>query len=405
MSRLFLLIDELENVPTGLYPDLENQMSNLADENDKGFKVVAAFNPKDPSLEPGRMAEPEGGWKGFNAETDEQWLSKKGWNVIRLDAEKSENVLEERVIYPGLQSFSALKALESKSGGRNSPGYWTFGRGCYPPQGVDLGVIPQSVLDTAVAELVFSSRPTSVGGADLALDGGDHAKLCHGLYGMAVGIKVAGKLVKFSRPRNCLQINGIFTLPKGDTVQMANEVKALAAALGIKPEMLAVDKTGHTRGVFDVLKNTWGPLLGVNYSESPTGKQIEEDGPKSDEEFDRVLSELHFAVRYWFERDCCFFLPEFDRSEVVMQLSGRRYDPRRRNKVEEKKEFKLRNRGHSPDDADALTLAIHVVRCVLDAKLPPAGKPNSSQQNQKSVEEDGEEAYIDITNRFDSGDF
>lgn len=406
MSRLFLLIDELENVPTGLYPDLENQMSNLADEDDKGFKVVAAFNPKDPSLEPGRMAEPEGGWKSFDVERDEQWLSKKGWNVIRLDAEKSENVVEKRVLYPGLQSFSALKALESKSGGRNSPGYYTFGRGCYPPQGVDLGVIPQAVLDSAVAELVFQSRPTPVGGADLALDGGDHAKFCQGFFGLAVGIKVAGKLVKFSRPRNCIQIAGIFTMAKGDTVHMANEVKTLGAALGVKPEMLAVDKTGHTRGVFDVLKNTWGPLLGVNYSESPTELQIEEDGPKASEEFDRVLSEMHFAVRYWFERDCCFWLPEFDRTEVVSQLAGRRYDPRKRNKVEEKKEFKLRNRGHSPDDADAASLMIHAVRVVLGAKLPPAGKPNlPGATNNKSVESDDGEAYVDVTNRFDSGDF
>lgn len=401
MSRLFLLIDELENVPTGLYPDLENQMSNLLDDNDKGFKVVAAFNPKDVTLEPGKMAEPEMGWKSFDVDKDEQWESKKGWHVVRLDAEKSENVITGNVIYPGLQTSSGLEKLSRAAGGRNSPGYYTFGRGCYPPTGVDLGVVSQALLESCVAELVFSDRPISVGGGDLALDGGDHAKLCHALYGTAVGIKVAGKLVKFSQPKKCIQINGIFTLPKGDSVQMAKSTRDLAQALGIQPELLCLDMTGHTRGVVDILRNTWGKVHGLNYSESSTKTHIEEDGPSCEDEFDRVLSELHFATRFWFERGHCFFLPEFDRSDVVSQLSGRRYDPHHRNKVESKKDYKLRNRGQSPDDGDALSLAIHAVRQALKAVLPPAGKQGPAA---KPVESASEAGYIDVTNRFDSLD-
>lgn len=402
MSRLFLLIDELENVPVGLYPDLENQMSNLSEEGDRGFRVVGAFNPKDVSLEPGRMSEPEGGWKSFDIEKDEEWDSKKGWHVVRLDAEKSENVVEKRLVYSGLQSHLGLEQLARKSGGRNSPGYHTFGRGAYPTQGADLCVIPQPVLDSAVAELVFRDNPTSVAGSDLALDGGDNAKLCHGFYGVAVGIKVAGKVVRFAKPKHCLQISAVYTLPKGDSVAMANSVKELCRALSVKPEFLAVDQTGHTRGVSDILKNTWGTILPVNYSESPTELRIEEDGPTSAEDYDRVNTELQFATRFWFERGHCFFSPDFDRSECVSQLSGRRYDPTKKNRVESKKEYKLRNRGFSPDDADAVALMIHAARVRLQAILPPAGK--IGQEKSKSVEADDGPGYVDFVNQFDTLD-
>lgn len=402
MSRLFLLIDELENVPTGLYPDLENQMSNISGEDDNGFKVVGAFNPKDVTLEPGRMSEPEGGWKSFDIDKDEEWTSKKGWRVIRLDAEKSENVVQKRLIYPGLQSHAALENLSRKAGGRTAPGYYTFGRGAYPPQGADLNVIPATLLDSCVAELVFRDRPTDVAGVDLALDGGDHAKFCHGQYGVAVGFKVAGKLVRFKQPKNCLQISAIYTLPKGDTVQMAKSTSDLAKALSVRPEMLCLDRTGHTRGVSDILVNTWGQILSVNYSESSTDRAIEEDGEKCSEEFDRVTSELYFATRFWFERQHCFFAPDFDRTEVVSQLSGRRYDPTKKNKVESKKDYKLRNRGLSPDDADAVTLTVHLIRHRLMAVLPPAGKIGTPAD--KPVEADDEPAYVDPTNIADTLD-
>lgn len=413
MSRLFLLIDELENVPPGVYSDLENLVSNYT-EGDAGFKIIGSYNPKDRSLPPGRLSEPPQGWEEFDVDLDEVWTSKAGYRVVRLDAEKTENVQQRRTIFPGLQSYSALQKLAEASGGFDSPGYYTFGRGAYPQKGGSVPtVVQQGSLDSRRGELVFVDRPTPVGGIDLALDGGDKCKFARGLFGRASGVRTrdaAGKLVftKFPASRYALQLCDVFVVPKGDSVEMAASVREACLRHHIRPDALAVDKTGHTRGVSDILIRTLGPHTAVNNSESPTGTRITEDDDQLPaERFDRIASELWFATKDWIEYDCLYLLPEFDASEVCAQLYGRRYKAGKRDKVEEKKHFKLRNRGLSPDDADAVTLLVHAVRVRWGAVLSgirgsKKASAWTSESRSSQLDGDRDAGYTDPTNDVNS---
>jgi hypothetical protein len=251
-------------------------------------------------------------------------------------------------------------------------------------------------------------------GVDLALEGGDSAKFAHGLFGYASGYRirdeVTGKPVftKFPKSRRALQLVDIYTLPKGDTVAMANSVKSLCRRLLVEPSFLCVDSTGHTRGVSDLLNSIFGRHYPVNNSESPTGIRIvDTDKSLPSEDFDRIASELWFATRAWLEHDCLWLHPDFDREAVIEQLSGRRYHATKINKVEHKKVYKARNQGHSPDDADAATLLVHAVRVAFHAVLTgDVGSLDNSGAGtgRYAVESDPNPGYVDPTNNLDDID-
>lgn len=404
LSRLFLLFDELENVPAGVYSDVENVMSASGEEAD-GFKLVGAYNPKDPTLKPYQMAEPIVGWEHFDPERDEEWTSKLDYRVVRLDALRSENVVTGKVIYTGLQTKIGYDKTVKAAGGVGSPGYWTFGRGCYPPLGSTTSCIPSHYFDQQVGEVVFIDRPASVGGGDLALEGGDHVQMGHGLFGRASGVIKKGVFVPFldvrGRPitRQVLQFMDLYPLPRAETTGTAKNVKVQALTLGIRPQALMLDRTGNGSGVHDVLKAEWNMAVrGVNYSQAPTStKVLMEDTETADQRFPRIDSELIFAARDWMEHGYLWLHPNFDRTIIREQLSQRQARAERgMQRAESKSDFKARHQGHSPDESDAFCLTVHAVRVNFAPAITAV--PNGSQ----SVEEDdGPQGYTDMINKID----
>lgn len=419
MSRLFVLVDEIENVPQGLYADMENLVSNLMGPEDRGFKVVGAFNPKDATKPPYRMAEPKKGWKAFDLENDYEWDSKAGYHVIRLDAERSENVRSGKVIFPGLQTLAGLERLAEVSFGKTSPGYMTFGRGAYPILGEAKSLISEPSLNVRIGEPIWLKGFWRAGGCDLALEGGDSVRYAHGRYGIATGVKLAnGETLRFEdadgrvEPRMVAVLDGIRNLPKGDTTRNAREIRAASAELQIEPERLCLDRTGVGAGTHDVLRSFWSPLVqGVNYTEGATERKVFENDPTTPkEEYVRVLSELWFAFRRLLEHGCLWFAPSFMESPAQPllweQLCGRLYDPNRSNRVESKSEYKARG-NNSPDEADGATLFIHAVRAALGSPFR-IGRSASAEEGEDYAgvgravgAMDPVPAFTDVTNRID----
>jgi hypothetical protein len=167
-------------------------------------------------------------------------------------------------------------------------------------------------------------------------------------------------------------------MDRGDTVAMARQVKRLCLELGVDPEWVCLDRTGHGAGVHDLVKEIWSDLVGgVNYSESATEwKIMEEDTDKASVEYDRIYSELWFAFKRWAEFEILKFLPTIDltKNDLTQQLAGRTFDPKLKKKLDTKKEFKLAHGGLSPDDADAITLLVHAVRRASGG-YTPTGAP------------------------------
>lgn len=379
MFRLRVLVDEIEKVPEGIWKDFRNLSSNIGTYED-GLKIVCAFNPEMVGSQTYQHAEPPKGWASVDLDKDHEWESRKGWHVIRLDAHKSENVIEGKEKYPGIQTKRGLELLAKSSGGTESAGYYTFGRAMYPTQGTSLSVIPVTMFSKARGEFIWYDDPQEIGAVDSALEGTDPPVFALGRFGMATGCTFPpslefpnGRKIIFRQSngkpavRPALHVAKLFTLQNGNTVQMVEQVKVMANALGIPPDRMLLDRTGNGAGVHDVLKETgWPESYGLNYSSSSTETRImQEDKETCYEMYDRAYSELWYAFRRWLEFGFVLFADDLEdfagiQTEFTSRLS--KMANKGKKKVESKQDYKHRNGGASPNRADAVTLLLHLVR-------------------------------------------
>lgn len=377
-SRLFIFIDEIENVPGGLWSDVDNILSNVSEEGDySGFKIFGAYNPTNQNDEVGKRAEPPFGWSEFDGEKHFRWKSTRGWDVLRLDGEKSENVIQGKTVFPGLQTRAGLEAIARNAGGRNSPGYFSMGRGMYPPSGIELTIVPPGMIPKMRGTFIYYDDPIPVGSCDLALEGGASAIYTLGKWGRATGILYPpsvehplGRKFMFKDKLGAtiarwgLQADQQFPVTKGDTIKVKDGLLELNRKAAVRGEYFACDRTGAGSGVADLLKHEWSPSIhDVNYSEGASkDKVMIEDRKTCAEEFERMWSELWFAMKKWAEFSYLLINPSMDISELIPQLTNRKFRTAGfKTRVESKAEYM--SRGYdSPDKADSLTLFVHAAR-------------------------------------------
>lgn len=415
--RLRVFMDESEKIPKGIWRDVDNIFSNL--NGVETFKIICAFNPEDQNGESGIRCMPPGGWDKFNIDTDELWRSSRGWDVVRLDGFKGENIIYKRIIFPGLQSWESINRVIENGGGYQSPAYFTMARASFPPVSAQQVIISQGMAESMKGTFVFIQKTTPCAGCDLALEGGDAAPFAIGEFGYAIGFRKLpsrehplGEYIKFvddsglQITRPAIQVTQIFKLDRGDSVKMAAQIIELCQKLGIKPGWLCMDRTGAGQGVFDIIKSKegWGDVIGTNYSESASeSKILEEDSKNCKEEYERVLSELWFALRKWGEFHLLKLSPMIDFTMLFPQLTGRQFDAKKISRVESKKEYMLRNAGKSPDEADTLTLLVHGVR-KASGEVPSLQVSKASGTYRATDENlSGEDARVDVTNRQPAG--
>lgn len=363
--RIRVYLDECEDIPLGVHEGLDNMM--LSQNGVDSVKATMALNPKDITSKVARALEPKGGWDTFDIETGvagkDEWMSKEDWFVVRLDAKKSENVRERKVIYTGFQTFEGYKALETRGGG-NTPEYHSQARGAYPRDGVNAAIISQSVLSKSRGEFVFLGRPVDVASVDTALDGRDECVLTKGRAGLATAFRhKSGEIIKFS-PRIVAQADQQFALKKGDIKVVGDDIIKNCKALNVSNEYFGMDSTGNGSAVWAYICAQWGPITGVCFSEPATEKKIlTEDKVTPIELYDGVVTEVWYLLRFWMEFGYFAIAPGVQQDPLEPELLGRRYQLGigKKLKVEKKDDYKLRL-GHSPDHADSLTIFPYVVR-------------------------------------------
>lgn len=411
LSRVFVFMDEVNKIPAGIWSDVDNILVNRK-EDPAAFKIGGAYNPQDQADNVGIRAEPEWGWTSFDIDLHYSWKSKRGWDVLRLDATKCENIIEGREVYPGLQTKYGMDTIIKNSGGINSPGYYAMVRGAYPPKTQSFSVISQGLLNKSKAEVLWASAPKFYGGADIALEGGDKAVLAYGKWGLARGIKMTpsiehplGEEILFRRDgkpafKHMLLLERLCPLPPCETVEMSNNIEKLCRQLGIRPECLCVDRTGNGTGVHDHLMKFWnGAVRGLNFYESASDRKIfSEDKKTPKEEYQRAVSEVWFSMQKLLEFDYLKIDPKVDTTELNSQLSGRLFATGSLARVESKKEYCSRG-FESPNEADALGLMVHAMRMDSDVGLTMNPIPGEVG---KEEDDDGTFFYIDPTNMYDS---
>lgn len=120
LSAVILIIDEGEEVPNGLWEGVDNMLAN---EDEYGsVKIVSSTNPKNRESILAQRAKPVGGWDSVHVDIDEEWDSAQGWHVTRLDAAKSENVKQKRMVEQGLQTHQGYQNIARRGTGDSA--YW-----------------------------------------------------------------------------------------------------------------------------------------------------------------------------------------------------------------------------------------------------------------------------------------
>jgi hypothetical protein len=410
--RMFIFLDEIANIPPGIWRDIDNLITGSSGD---GLKIIGAFNPTNQNDEVGARTEPPAGWSMFDPDVEFEWVSTRGWKVVRLDAARCENVLQRKLVFPGLQTYEGFQMVIRNSGGMDSPGYWSMCRGCFPPTGVPMSIIPSGLLADVKAEILWYDHPTPVGAVDLAFNGSDKAIFIKGSFGPASGIRLPpsllhpeGRTIMFKNAagnavlRDIVLAETMLVMPKGDTVEQAAEVMRIARIYNIRPDCLCVDRTGHGQGTYDMLRHNFGEVIGVNYSESASeSKVMQEDHDIAKELYVRIHSELWFATRKFIEFGYLKLALGFSTEELFPQLTGRRFRAMgKKSKVEEKDDYKSRANGKSPDEADTITLLVQVVRRAFSFI------PGMVSENSRSGYDDDDlsDVRIDVTNRTDDLD-
>lgn len=429
LSRMFIFIDEIENVPNGVWLDVDNVLSEIeeqrAGEDDlanSGFKIFGAYNPTNSGDEVAKRAEPPFGYPELDENVHFRWKSKRGWDVLRIDGERCENVIQGRVIFPGLQTRAGLEKIAQNAGGRQADGYRTMGRGMYPFRGLEATVIPAGMLPKWVGEFIWYNEPVAVGATDLSLDGGDAAIYTLGAFGLASGIKwppsleaPQGKTVMFKDrsgnvvPRYGLQAIKQFQLPPSETRGMTNSVIGTNRKAGVAGQYYACDRTGNGAGVADLIRHEWSSFIhDINYSASASEDKIfSEDSKTCKEECERMFSELWLATRKWGEFNFLLLHPSLDLSKLAQQLTQRRFQMSSgKYKVESKKDYKSRG-FESPNEADSLTLLVHAARKGSGIVMSSRGETLSTAEDQNDdwpMPGMRNGVWIDATNRTDTLD-
>lgn len=374
MGRLRVLGDEGQNWPGGPFKDFNSLIASISGPD--LVKIAMAFNPESVSCHVVQLAEPVDGWNADQMETLYDYESKSGWWVCRLDAARSENVIQKRIIYPGLQTYEGYMGY-LKSGGDNSANYSIFARGFPPMRGSVNTIIPPSWPQDCRGEAVFVETPMDIAAVDLAFMGKDAAQMAVGRWGLASGYRdQQGQFNKFKdrldmtkeKPRHVLQLDQLLPMQKHDNaVTMAEEIMGRCKALRVKPENCAIDTTGIGFGTGSHLRKAWGDVFTISWNEKATERKIlAEDNQGADKQVEGVMSEMWWALRQWMNPSCRAFLinPIVPSNPIHTQFTSRRYDTGKNGiKVESKDKYKARNQ-NSPDEADAIVMLLHLVRHV-----------------------------------------
>ena len=371
-GRVRVFVDEIEDCPALIHQDLANVMSGIDKSNPDRLKIIVAYNPKYASGPVAAMAEPQKGWDAFDLDEDIDWISKRGWRILRLDPHRSENVINDNKEFGGLQTRDALDALRSQSGGEDTSTYYTFGRGAFPRTSASTAAVPQAWLTQSLGSVTWVHAPETHLGGDLAL-GGDATVLAELKVGIINSRRWQGweddpqRTMFFPRPRPCILLERFHFIPGKETVALARLIKQVGITLPCKPYNVNLDPGGPGHGIVDVVRELWdSEVMRTFGGEGASEKRIlEEDHSVAKDSLRYAVDEMWLALRKYFEHGFIVVsekMPMEQRTRLFTELTTRLWRDPTMTKIEPKQEYRRRNGGRSPDCADSLSLGVHSAR-------------------------------------------
>lgn len=354
-KHVLLIGDELGELSEAI---MHAALSNLS-KNPK-FEFKGLSNPASRFDAFGVWSTPKKGWESVTPELDDEWETKWGGKYIRLDGERSPNVLSGKTIYPFLPTIEKLEEDKSLLG-EKSRAYMRMVRAIFFDSDETEGVYSESeILNSGAVNRVEFSGPTRlIAGVDPAFtNGGDRTVM----YVARIGYDKSGQYtLQFE---DCLYLNDDATnkaVPR--TYQIVRQIRDECIKRKIEPQDLAIDATGAGMPLCDVLAGEWSDeFLRVSFGGKASDKRVSMNSKLTGEElYMNRVSELWFVGKEFLRTKQIKGIT----TDLAKEMTNRNFELIKagtlRVKVEPKTELKKRT-GSSPDMADAAFITVELAR-------------------------------------------
>ena len=347
-ERVFLLVDEGPEMPSGIV----NSLSNL--DKNPFFQVVILGNAQDVFDPHGLLSTPKAGWKSITVD-DEEWETERGI-CVHFDGFKSPN-LSHKDKWPFLYTSKNLKH-DIATLGENSPAFWRMVRGFWRDGGNEDVLYSASEISKAGGmrkNVVKLEGALNIAGVDPAFtSGGDRFIVYFGLLGWTEEGKLAVEFADFEHLKIDLVKN---SLP--DSYQYVNALKAACAARNVQPQHVGVDATGAGSTFCDLLTQEWsGAIRRIGFGEKASRLKVDPRDKKVAADLYALRVDELWGVGVRMLRDGRIYGISPD---MAREMVARRFKQGEKMRVETKKEMKSRT-GKSPDIADAGFIMLDVAR-------------------------------------------
>lgn len=353
-KNVIVVADELSELSESI---LQAGLTNLS--KNPRFQLIGMSNPASRYDAFGVWSQPKQGWDDTNPEEDE-WDTKYGGLYIRLDGERSPNILAGETLYPWLPTEEKL-AEDRELLGPDSRGYKRMVSAVFFESDEDESIYSETTLarSSAMSTVDWTGKPIPCAGLDPAFsNGGDRCILYTGL----VGYDTSGQYVIELKDAIPLLDDATNTaVPR--SYQIVQMLKEELSKRNIDPSNLAVDSTGAGNPFCDIIEaEGLLNILRVSFGGKPSEKKVSINSKlRGVDAYTNRCSELWFAGKELIRTKQLFGIT----NELAGEMAGRRYDMVKtgslKMKIETKPEFKSRL-GKSPDLADAAFLCIDIAR-------------------------------------------
>lgn len=353
--RVFVIADELSELSEAI---LNAGLSNLS--KNEELHIIGMSNPSSRFNAFGIWSEPKSGWNSVDVQIDDGWETKWGGRYMRLDGERSPNILAGETVYPWLPTFEKVEEDRAILG-EDSRSYMRMVRAVFFDGDENESIYSETELvnNGAVDAANWQSSPVVVAGLDPAFtNGGDRTVL----FFAQVGYETNGSFsIEFLHHHLLADDATNKAVPR--TYQIVKQVVDLCKKHKVAPENLAVDATGAGSPFCDVLAGEWsGDFLRVSFGGKASDRRVSANSKLTGEElYVNRVSELWFVGKELMRTKQLRGVS----SELAREITNRNYDLVKsgtlRVKIESKLEYKTRM-GRSPDLADAAFLALDCAR-------------------------------------------
>lgn len=362
--RQMVIIDEATSVPEAIYEACAN-LSGYPDE----FLLVTIGNPLNRLDQFGKFCEPDKGWLSVNVDTEE-WdalpqdkCGGKKPHIIHLDAEKSPNILEGKVVSRHLPTKEKVDAARAAAGGQ-TPSYWQNFRGFWPPEGLTKTVFTASILQKhdGYGKHTFTGNKFVILGSFDPARTGDRPALRFAKFGEIAGGKMGIEWCEpIIVPVDSNSTNPIYYQLCEQVKRQCESFKINGIEYSCEPENFGIDATGSGSGCADILQRIWSPnVIRIEWGGAASDDAISLENPKSAREhLENKRAEMFFRTR---DALTSGQLKGIDRPTAVELCALQFDDSGKRIKLMGKEDYKEQFKMGSPDFSDCGVMITEVAR-------------------------------------------